>query len=90
MRPVATYVDVGLGHSAMAKQQPEAKDGLRQEVEDSVNHDLGIDARLAGSVGDSPNTERGYVINAEHEAQNNGELTLDKQSTATARTEPSR
>ena len=56
MRPVSTKVDVRLGHSTMAKQQPEAKYRLRKEVENGVNHDFGIDARLAGTIGDSPNT----------------------------------
>lgn len=56
MRPVAAKVDVGLGHGTMAKQQPEAKDGLRQEVENGVDHDLGINARLARTISHSPNT----------------------------------
>lgn len=43
MRPPAIQLNVGLLHLAMAEQQPESEDGYKQEVEDGIDDDLGID-----------------------------------------------
>lgn len=84
MRPVAAKVDVGLGHGTMAKQQPETKDRLRQEVENGVDHDFGIDACFAGTISDSPNTAKESVVSSEQRTQYDRTLTWDTQSTAIA------
>lgn len=54
--PPATELDVGLGHTAVAQEQPQAKDGLGQDIEDAVSQDLAVHGGLARTIGETPNT----------------------------------
>lgn len=45
-----------LRHSVMSKEEPEAKDGLREDVKNSVRDNLSIDIGDAGSIGNTPDT----------------------------------
>lgn len=38
----------------MRDQEPEAKDGLGENVEDSIGYDLAIDAKVTATLGDTP------------------------------------
>lgn len=39
----------------MSEEEPEAEDGLGEDVEDGIGNDLRINADVAGSIGDTPN-----------------------------------
>lgn len=41
----------------MGEEKPETEDALRHDVEDSVGDDFGVDADVAGSIGDTPDAE---------------------------------
>ena len=41
-------------HSIMSEEEPEAKDGLGEDIENSVGNDLTINTNFAGSVGNTP------------------------------------
>lgn len=51
MGPEASNVANALG---VCKQQPEAKDGLGEDVKDGVGNDLRVDGPLAGTVSNTP------------------------------------
>lgn len=53
--PEAANVDVGLLHVHVGEEEPDAEDGLGEDIENSVGNDLGIDRGLARAVGDTPN-----------------------------------
>lgn len=57
MSPVAAELDIGLGDLAVGNEQPKAEDGLGEDIENGVEDDLGVDADLASTVGDTPYTE---------------------------------
>lgn len=40
----------------MSEQEPEAEDGLGEDVEDGVGDDLGVDTNVAGAIGNTPDT----------------------------------
>lgn len=42
------------GHCIVGEEEPEAKDRLRHDIEDSVGDDFGINIGDAGSVSDTP------------------------------------
>ena len=41
----------------MGEEEPEAEDGLSENVKDSVGNDLSIDIDIAGSISDTPDTK---------------------------------
>jgi len=45
-----------LRHRIVSEQEPEAKDGLGENVKDGVCDDLGIDANVARTIGNTPDT----------------------------------
>ena len=56
LRPVSSQVDVGLCEGAVADEQPETEDRLHQKIEDSIDEDLGVDARPLAKRRNSPDT----------------------------------
>ena len=56
MGPPSVEVDVGLLQGTMAEKQPEPKDWLGQDIEDGVNHDLGVNRRLMRAIDHTPDT----------------------------------
>jgi len=56
LRPEATELNVGLGHTHVGKEEPSTKHGLGEDVKNGVGDDLTVNADLAGTVGDTPNT----------------------------------
>jgi len=41
----------------MGEEEPEAKDWLGKNIEDSVSNNLGVDIDVAGSISDTPDAE---------------------------------
>jgi len=60
--PESTEVNVGLGHALVAKEEPKTENRLSEDIENSVGDDLGVNAGLAGAVGDTPDTVKVLVI----------------------------
>lgn len=54
--PISTDLNIRLWDAAVADQEPEAKDGLGENIKDSIGENLRVDGRLAGTVGEAPNT----------------------------------
>jgi len=54
MGPKATKVNTGLGELSVGEEEPEAEDWLSENIENSVSHDLLVDAEDARSVGYTP------------------------------------
>ena len=46
----------------MGEQEPEAEDRLGEHVKDSIGDDFAVDADVAGSVGNTPNTTVGVSV----------------------------
>lgn len=42
----------------MGNQEPGTEDSLGEDIEDSVGNDLSVDASLASTIGNTPDTER--------------------------------
>lgn len=55
MSPVSTDLDVRLRDAAVADEQPEPKDGLGEDVKNSICEDFRVNGRLAGTIGEAPN-----------------------------------
>jgi hypothetical protein len=55
--PEAVKLDVALGHVGMSNQEPRTKDTLGEDIEDGVSNDLTVDAGLASTVGNTPDTK---------------------------------
>ena len=58
LRPVASNLDIGFGDLPVRNEQPEAKDGLGQDIEYSIGDYLRINGSAAGAIGDTPDTAR--------------------------------
>lgn len=56
LRPPSSDLDVRLGKLPVRHKQPEAKDRLGEDVEDSVCNNLGIDTRASSAIGNAPDT----------------------------------
>jgi hypothetical protein len=56
MSPEATEIEASLRELGMSEQKPEAKDWLGKDIKDGISHNLLVDAKDAGPVGDSPDT----------------------------------
>jgi len=54
MGPEAVDVQACLRNAIVSEQEPEAKDRLSEDVEDSIGDDLGVDTNGAGSDSDTP------------------------------------
>jgi hypothetical protein len=54
--PETSKVNVGLGHLRVGNKEPDAKDGLGEDVKNGVSDDFGVDRDLARSVGNTPDT----------------------------------
>ena len=57
MSPEATKIDISLGHVHVSQEQPQTKDRLRQDVENSVSNNLAVDINVAGAISDAPHTK---------------------------------
>lgn len=62
MCPVTTNLDIGLGDLGVAEQEPETEDGLGENVKNSVGNDFVVDRGLAGTVRNTPDTERIKIV----------------------------
>ena len=56
VRPEAADVGVGLGQVRVGDEEPGAKDGFGENVENGVGDYLAVDAHVSGSVRDAPDT----------------------------------
>jgi len=54
LRPPSSHIDVCLGELPVCHEQPEAKDGLGEDIEDGVCDNLGINTRATGTIGNTP------------------------------------
>jgi hypothetical protein len=54
--PETAKVNVGLGHLRVGDEEPDTKNRLGEDVENSVRDDLGVDRHPTGAVGDTPDT----------------------------------
>ena len=43
----------------MGEEEPEAKDGLGEDIEDGISDNLSIDIDVSGSVSNAPNAREG-------------------------------
>jgi hypothetical protein len=59
LAPEATDLKVGLGDALVGEEEPGTKDGLGEDVKDSVGDDLLVNGSVAGAVSDTPDTENG-------------------------------
>ena len=57
MRPVTLKVNVGVRHGTVAGDEPSAKDGLGKGIQNGIDHDFFVDANLASTVGNGPDTK---------------------------------
>lgn len=44
------------GHCIVSKKEPEAEDGLSEDIEDGVCDDLSVNINIAGSISNTPDT----------------------------------
>jgi hypothetical protein len=56
MGPEATELNAGLWEFGVREKKPEAEHWLRKDVKDGISNNLLVDAKDAGSVGNTPNT----------------------------------
>ena len=54
--PEAVELSVALTHVGVDNEEPGTEDGLGENVENGVDNDLSINADLAGTVGNTPDT----------------------------------
>ena len=59
--PVAANVGADLRHTLVRDEEPCAEDDLGHNIEDSVGDDLSVNGDLAGTIGDTPDTESGLA-----------------------------
>lgn len=59
--PPAANLNVRLRDAAVAKQKPQTKDGLGQNVENGVGQNLTINTSLARTIGKTPHTRSELV-----------------------------
>lgn len=53
-KPAEGYI--GVGNLCMCQEEPEAKDWLGKNVQDSISNNLLVDRQMTASVGDTPDT----------------------------------
>jgi hypothetical protein len=59
--PEAVELNVALAHVGVNNQEPCTEDTLGKDVEHGVGDDLGVDADLASTVGNTPDTSSRLV-----------------------------
>lgn len=67
--PEAAELDVSLGHVHVCEKKPEAKDGLSEDIQDSVGDDFTIDVNVARPIRDTPNTSKYALVSNDKEVQ---------------------
>jgi hypothetical protein len=65
--PEAVKLNIALAHVGVGNKEPGAEDGLSEDIENSVGDDLSIDASLARTVGNTPDTRKALVTRRERE-----------------------
>lgn len=55
--PVSAELNIGLRQRPVRHEQPDAENGLCEDIQDGVGDDLGIDRSPARTVGDTPNAD---------------------------------
>jgi hypothetical protein len=63
--PEAVKLNIALAHVGVGNKEPGAEDGLCEDIENSVGDDLSIDASLARTVGNTPDTRKALVTRRE-------------------------
>lgn len=56
LRPETTNAGLGARHGIVGEEQPEAEDGLGEDVKNGVGENLAVDADVARTIGDTPDT----------------------------------
>lgn len=56
--PETADLDVGLRHASMGDQKPDTKDGLGQNIQDSIGNDLAINGNMTSAISDTPDAAR--------------------------------
>ena len=59
--PEAVELNITLAHVGVGNKEPGTEDSLGKDIEDSVGNDLSINASLAGTVGNTPDTAKVLV-----------------------------
>lgn len=54
--PVSAKLNICLRHVGMGQQQPGAKDWLGKNVKNGIGNDFSVNAGLAGTIGNTPDT----------------------------------
>ena len=57
VRPETVQLNVTLTHLGMSDQEPGTEDTLREDIQDGIGDDFTINADLARTVGETPDTE---------------------------------
>ena len=57
--PEAVELSIALTHVGVDNEEPGTEDSLGQNVENGVGNDLSVNADLAGTVGNTPDTVQG-------------------------------
>jgi hypothetical protein len=55
--PEAAEGNIGLGNLCVRQEEPEAKDRLGKDVQNSIRNDLLVDRQMTASVGDPPDAK---------------------------------
>jgi hypothetical protein len=59
--PEAVELNIALAEVGVGNKEPGTKDSLGKDIEDGVGDDLSIDTDLAGTIGNTPDTEKALV-----------------------------
>ena len=54
--PEAVELSIALAHVGVSNKEPGTETSLSEDIKDGVGNDLSVDAGLAGTVGDTPDT----------------------------------
>ena len=63
--PEAVELNIALAHVGVSNKEPGTEDSLGEDIENSVGDDLSIDASLARTVGNTPDTRKALVTRKE-------------------------
>lgn len=63
----------------MSKEEPEAKDGLGEDIEDGVGNDLSIDVDIARPISNTPDAVK-YQLRSRIEYRHTRKRTLGRRS----------
>lgn len=59
--PESVKLSIALAHVGVDNEEPGTKDSLGENIEDGVGNDLSVNADLAGTVGNTPDTVAALV-----------------------------